>query len=362
MAQDYYRVLGIGRNADSRTIQKAFHKLAKQLHPDRNPHDLQAEERFKLVSQAYETLSNPVKKSQYDLKLKYGYTPPVQPTRKRPYYPRARMYRRPPRTFSRRAQILGGFSIVMIIILVLFISFFLLRYNSRYNFQRGLSNYQNQRYSAAYFNFKQSLGPFNPYQAAAHLLMADICFHRQRDLLLTTNHITEGLDAHPSDSIKGRLYFLQGKMDFAQGNYQPAYRNFERSLQLLPQLDSALYRLGDIDAFILGRYQIALQHYQELVARNPKYFDAYMGMAFCYGQLGQPDAVIESVDKGLTIRQDVGTAFYLKALAAQSLDHRQLACANFEAANNLGLSVAADSLRSYCQGYQSILTEEDPDP
>src|SRR5881628_3760131 len=63
---DYYKTLGIGKNASEEEIKKAYRKLARRYHPDRNPGDKRAEERFKEVSQAHDVLSDPDKRKQYD--------------------------------------------------------------------------------------------------------------------------------------------------------------------------------------------------------------------------------------------------------------------------------------------------------
>ena len=60
--RDYYEVLGIGRNADAKEIKKAYRKLAKKYHPDMNPGDKQAEQKFKEVTEAYNVLSDTEKK------------------------------------------------------------------------------------------------------------------------------------------------------------------------------------------------------------------------------------------------------------------------------------------------------------
>src|ERR1700722_18804043 len=64
--QDYYQTLGVGREADVEEIRKAYRKLARKHHPDLNPGDKAAEDRFKKVQEAYDILSDPKKKEMYD--------------------------------------------------------------------------------------------------------------------------------------------------------------------------------------------------------------------------------------------------------------------------------------------------------
>ena len=66
MSQDYYEVLGVDRNADARTIKKAYRKIALANHPDQNPDDDEAESRFRAASQAYSVLSDTEKRGIYD--------------------------------------------------------------------------------------------------------------------------------------------------------------------------------------------------------------------------------------------------------------------------------------------------------
>ncbi|HXD59009.1 MAG TPA: DnaJ domain-containing protein, partial [Thermoleophilaceae bacterium] len=70
MKRDPYEVLGVPRDADETQIKKAFRKLARELHPDVNRHDPDAEEKFKEAAEAYEVLSDGDKRKIYD---QYGH-------------------------------------------------------------------------------------------------------------------------------------------------------------------------------------------------------------------------------------------------------------------------------------------------
>ncbi|MCA9960674.1 MAG: DnaJ C-terminal domain-containing protein [Chloroflexota bacterium] len=64
--KDYYRTLGVAKNADEKEIKKAYRKLARTYHPDKNPGDKSAEEKFKEINEAYEVLSDAEKRQKYD--------------------------------------------------------------------------------------------------------------------------------------------------------------------------------------------------------------------------------------------------------------------------------------------------------
>ena len=66
MKVDYYETLGVSRECDEKTLKSAFRKLAMRYHPDRNPGDKEAEQKFKEIGEAYEVLKDPQKRAAYD--------------------------------------------------------------------------------------------------------------------------------------------------------------------------------------------------------------------------------------------------------------------------------------------------------
>ena len=64
--KDYYKILGVEKNASADEIKRAYKKVAIKYHPDRNPGDKEAEEKFKQAAEAYDVLRDPDKRARYD--------------------------------------------------------------------------------------------------------------------------------------------------------------------------------------------------------------------------------------------------------------------------------------------------------
>ena len=82
--KDYYKILGVSKDADAAAIKKSYRKLAKDLHPDKNSGDKKIEEKFKAVSEAYDVVSDPKRRAEYDEARRYGAGSPMGGARRGP--------------------------------------------------------------------------------------------------------------------------------------------------------------------------------------------------------------------------------------------------------------------------------------
>ena len=97
--RDYYKILGITAKTPKKDIKKKYRELAKKYHPDTNQGSKEAEDKFKIVSEAYEVLSNALKRKEYDRQRSYRTQSRPQPSRSRPAWesePPGGFGRRPP--------------------------------------------------------------------------------------------------------------------------------------------------------------------------------------------------------------------------------------------------------------------------
>lgn len=110
-AKDYYKILGVSENASLDEIKKSYRKLALKYHPDRNPGQKGAEEKFKEISEAYYILSNPQKKQEYDTFRKGGFYGGFEGARDFDFEEVLRMFRGGRVASQRGRRGYGGFGI-----------------------------------------------------------------------------------------------------------------------------------------------------------------------------------------------------------------------------------------------------------
>ncbi|MFN8415887.1 MAG: DnaJ domain-containing protein [Cytophagaceae bacterium] len=172
--QTYYSILGVPTSASTDDIKKAFKSLAKAHHPDKNPGSTYHDEKFKLINEAYQVLSDPVKKSKYDAYILYGNT--TNYTHQRTTQTNQQTtYKRPKRDpkvveeerkLKRKYYFFTALFAVGITVFGTFFYYFMNKYTAKTYYEKGLKFEQLGNYSYALQAYLASLQQYEDFPEA----------------------------------------------------------------------------------------------------------------------------------------------------------------------------------------------------
>ncbi|MBC7921916.1 MAG: DnaJ domain-containing protein [Ferruginibacter sp.] len=290
---DHYQILGVSQTASKEEVKTAFKKLALTLHPDRNPNNPEAEERFKQVSAAYQVLSHDEKRAVYDLKQYYTtLPPPPEPTdaredqrvpppvrgrrRRYPANSRARPVSRVeyPPGYERKMTILFGIGFVTFVVALVFF----------YNYMNRSRN--EQLYRAAVAEGKSY---------SAMLKYSEVLGY---------------------DREFWQAYYQRGELRIALlGDYQNAHRDFDAAIHYAEQPTAAMF----------------------------------YNRGLCSYQLKAFDAALTDLDQSLRLDARRGEAYYLRSLTRLVRRDTTGACQDWQNAVRRGVNYPEDSLAAYCR-------------
>ena len=373
---NYYQILGITESASSEEIKAAFKKKAIQFHPDKHQGDLAMEEMFKEVNSAYQTLSNPYRKSRYDLSLKYGSfevpEPPQQTYTQRHYnYPRQPRQTKKFNSKDNLKATFYAFLFAFIVGLVVKIGMWTLDYvraeekaeileARRVVFDRAQEVYKLGDISSS-LGLLDSLGYFYPTEL-------DIQAYKD-DILLTTitranRHMKnkdylqalEMFDILESFSIGRSLDFKlkRAKAYKGVGDFQKTVEIYEQLFQMGYRTTSFFYEIGLTYQEGAGNFEEALKFY-EIAAKYatneyesslgkaypimitskfiPLYhYDLFMKLANAYYENGAYEKGIQSLDWTKEMWPDSALNYYISAKCHQGLNQNNIACGEYNLA------------------------------
>ena len=210
---DYYDILGINPNATSGQIKVAYRRLALQYHPDKNPENKLAEQRFIEVAEAYDVLSNPVKRDRYDRGLKVDLDEDFEEfrTHRRPppphfYY----KYKPEKKVYSRRDYMYATAAVTAIIAVAVIFPIYLLQITSEKYFNKAVSLYLAGKYYSALHNVDLSIKDLSSTNDEACALASVILVHKLNKYDYALKYIEKGLDYNPGDSLESEFHYLKG--------------------------------------------------------------------------------------------------------------------------------------------------------
>ncbi|MGK7393238.1 MAG: DnaJ domain-containing protein [Candidatus Cyclobacteriaceae bacterium M3_2C_046] len=298
---NYYEILGVDKNASLGEIKNAYRKLAKKFHPDKNANDPDSEERFKLVSQAYNTLADPYKRQLYNLRFsddhvhqvyqhyyqQYRYRQSFRQAFKSRYYQQNRNY-------SPRTYLLGIFFVIGMFLFVFFVNYYLVRTSSKNLYLQGYEQYANQNFIPALVSLDESIQLFGTRNAESSHLAAEILINHLERFDLAQEYLEKGLLYAESDSLKSRLIFLQGKLYFFTDQPKAALFYLDQVDQQQSAYDSALYYQGMI-YYQHNAYERALEKFNRLLTFNQDFIDGYYYRAQSYNGLKDYEKAIQDL-------------------------------------------------------------------
>jgi curved DNA-binding protein CbpA len=360
MTRNYYQILQVPVNATPKDIKIAFRNLAKKFHPDKNPGNKQYEEEFKLINEAYHTLSDQNKKWAYDMSLFLKQNPSVSSSqsysdntfyKRRRYRPRApyAYSKAPPQQFTFKIYVQAAFFIAIMVVAVIVCISLLNSYSSHYYYQEAVKDYQRGHFRSALSNLDFSILDFGNKNAQASLLAAKILIYEFDNFNNALDYLEKGLkNAKISDNI-AEIHYLKGLCLKNKGMFGEAYEQYLKSIAHNTRYDSSYYELGEINTFIFNDYHAAIENFNDLLNVNSLFSDAYLGKGICYQKLDEHSLAVMNFEKFISLNSSEGTAYYLKSLSEIELDNMNSACKDLNVAYNLGIHEATELLQDYCR-------------
>lgn len=393
---NYYKILGIDQSADSKQIKAAYKRLAMEYHPDRNPGNKQAEEVFKIVNEAYHTLSDPLKKSRHDAHLDPAYSISAEEwirINKRKYNPVEKDDRRGIRRYYKidkdyyRIQalavfvflVLAGFSYIILSTTTYF--------STKKNQKHYLANRQALKYAGTLFND----GRFDDAFTAIHSLIekepAEFQVNYTRDSLVSELRSMATKKFNLKDfAAATTLYLILEKHEqpasietikkismcqYYLGNYKESLQAMKHLHNQYPDNLELVYSIGMINLEKLENPGEALRYFtfgtklftENLnkiygstfeTTMNPAdapdiYFDIFQGRAQSNIILNNFEDAITDCNRAIYLRPNKGEPYRLRAIASTSIKRFDTVCNDISSAKRLGVSDIDAMQRKFCR-------------
>ena len=357
MAETYYQILGIGVKASPEEVKAAYKRLAIAFHPDKNQGSKTHEERFKLISESYQTLSDPRKRDLYDVKLFYrsitassdGSSNPdpiyrgVPKTRREKeneaYRKRRsdreayREYTGPPirERFTPQSLALTLFILGTVVMVLLWLGDLMNHWTAKEHLANG--DYE----AALTFDPEYGEAFFARYQARKSYTA------NQKILLLDLNLAIQFTDVPSSAMLveRAQVFF---KMD----SINRSISDFLSAKTINPQCDTAFFALAELNAYFLNNPKRALSYYDSTLRLIPISAKANFGKGYMLFRLKRFSSAIEQFDKTFQLDPGNSQLFFYRGSARLALGDSTGACSDLDQALTMGFEEAKPLVDRYC--------------
>ncbi|SIT89601.1 J domain-containing protein [Pontibacter indicus] len=365
MEHNLYSILGVDPTATAQEIKLAYKRLALKYHPDRNPDNARAEELFKVVNDAYQTLSDPGKRARYDMRLQYLREQRQAIRQHQPYHNARYRQTRPPAPVSERHYqniprregrrfvrkdlyiTLGFFAFMFVFSVLLKSTMDYITGEDRY--KTALSYIEHGKYSSAHSLLTDAIY-FRPKHADAYLTRASISmnvYENYRSAVEDLNQVI-ALQDRPSAEV----FMMRGKSLAKLEKYMEAERDFGIALTLDSTLHTAQLDRGEVRLFYLQKYEPAIADFTSFLrytSKGESWANALTFRGFGYYKTGNYAASEADYRQVLQADNANGRVYYLLGRTELEQAQPDSACAHFNEAYRLGYSAAVLELRANCR-------------
>ncbi|ARS37114.1 tetratricopeptide repeat protein [Pontibacter actiniarum] len=370
MNKNYYNVLGISQTASAQEVKAAYKRLAIKYHPDKNPGNVLAEELFKVVNAAYQTLSNPSKRALYDMRLQYQreqHHRAVMQHQPRRYEERHYRTRQPAgvserhyktrqpnnNRFSRKDWYITLAFVGGILFFSLLLKTVMDHITGEDKYKTALTYIADGKYSSAHRLLTDAI-QFMPDKAAAYeaRAMIELDVYENYNSALRDLNKAIALQERPS----AQVYYMRGCSYKQLAHYQQAEQDLTRALKLNKNFWQAHLKRGEVRLFYLKDYKSAIKDFTTFLnhgSASAEQVEALTFRGFGYYKQGQWARSEQDYRSALALAKgdedSSGRLYYLLGRTALGQQQPDSACAHFYRAYQQGYTAAVLELRDRCQ-------------
>ncbi len=390
---NYYEILGIDQSADSKQIKAAYKRLAMEYHPDRNPGNKQAEEVFKIVNEAYHTLSDPLKKSRHDAHFRPAYTvPPAEWPQSRTYRTvkkddnDVRKYYRVDRNYY-KMQALA----VLVFLVLAGVSYIILTTTTYFSLRKSNKEIAESRKALRYAGTLFSDGRFDDAFNTIHHLKennpTEFKVNHTRDSLVSELRSMALKKFNERDFAAATTFYLTlrkyeqpvtvetirkiAMCQYYLGNYKESLQSMVHLHNQYPDNLELVYSIGMINLDNLENPTEALRYFTfgtDLFTKNLSriygssfettmrpadapdiYFDIFQARAQANMALGHFEDALTDCNRAIHLRPYKGEPYKLRAIANASMRKFAAVCSDITNAKKLGAADTDALGEKYCR-------------
>lgn len=350
MRENYYQILGLNNFASANEIKKAYRKLAKKYHPDKNNGN---DDQFKRITFAYNELLDPGKKALLDEWIR---TPKSanysQNTSDRPNYAkRTAHYTSEKKFYTPKVKMQATIFTVVFVTLAVLIPIGLMYKASDFAYQEGLTNYENNHFGKAISDLSRAITWFGQRSGEASILGTRMGMYKTNDNDQALYFITKGLEYSSNKYHIGELYFLKSKVIMSENLSDSAFSMLSMADQFGYNKDSILFLTAQLNAFYKDEFELAASQFKKLLAADSDNNEALFGQAWSLQKLNKPLESIKLYDQLLTRDKNHALGYFYRGHNNIVLGDTLAACLDFQFSYDLGYQPAMVYIVNQCRGY-----------